>query len=575
MASPFTPITISGYNSDPPANDGSRVEGNQVSWAKHTSKIGDPLKEAIESLSANTQAAFKSIYDQTAEEAAAFVTPSDPTFRAIDTRRYGTGGAAVKSALAVAAIVGGSVYAPAGTYDLTETLSVPSNVTLYGDGDATLFRLNGDFDAFEIDGKSNIVLRDFKIDGQRATYTDTSNDGISLPANGTGFYNITIQRVSITGMAGAGIIALAQLASNAFGLNILQCVIDDCGAHGIVAQDYVNDVNVQWNRVSNYGLLVANRPGITVGRNAKRQRVGFNQVRGSALALGTSVHCISIDQCEDFTVGFNVGDTHIGFGIEMVGVTNGSCVGNTMRDGTRAGIVLVGGASVGTVKKVTVGLNSVIGGAAQGVYLHDGDGTLISDVTLIGNIVDTCSTIAYQVEDSLDVNFVGNEARNCGRSGLWANNTNRVVASGNNLKDNNTTSDAAHAGMKLLNTTSEPDFWIHGNAVTGNNIADYSFNNTVRSADDDVPNPALTFPALDATPDVSIGNTFRTADTTQFTDFTGVVGDHKTIYIISDHAGALSDNANMQPTQVGTKTFTVGRIYALRHVGGVWYELGS
>jgi hypothetical protein len=58
VSNPFTSVVISGYNSSPPADDGSAIATNQLQWSKHKTKLGDPLKTAIESINANVIAAF-------------------------------------------------------------------------------------------------------------------------------------------------------------------------------------------------------------------------------------------------------------------------------------------------------------------------------------------------------------------------------------------------------------------------------------------------------------------------------------------------------------------------------------
>lgn len=77
MATPYTSVSISGYNSSPPEDDGSQVASNQLTWAKHKNKLSDPLKAAIESIDTNIAAAFNSVFDQTSEESSALVTPAD------------------------------------------------------------------------------------------------------------------------------------------------------------------------------------------------------------------------------------------------------------------------------------------------------------------------------------------------------------------------------------------------------------------------------------------------------------------------------------------------------------------
>lgn len=50
MGTKYSSVSISGYNANPPADDGSQVASNQLQWSKHTTKIGGPLKTAIESI---------------------------------------------------------------------------------------------------------------------------------------------------------------------------------------------------------------------------------------------------------------------------------------------------------------------------------------------------------------------------------------------------------------------------------------------------------------------------------------------------------------------------------------------
>jgi len=57
----FTPPTLSGYNSSPPPDDGTTVTANQVTWAKHKDKLGDPLKTFTESMNTNLTSTFNGL----------------------------------------------------------------------------------------------------------------------------------------------------------------------------------------------------------------------------------------------------------------------------------------------------------------------------------------------------------------------------------------------------------------------------------------------------------------------------------------------------------------------------------
>jgi len=57
-ANPYSSVTVSGYNSSPPADDGTNVDANKVEWDKHVTKLGDPVKTAVESVNSNALSAI-------------------------------------------------------------------------------------------------------------------------------------------------------------------------------------------------------------------------------------------------------------------------------------------------------------------------------------------------------------------------------------------------------------------------------------------------------------------------------------------------------------------------------------
>ncbi len=61
MATPTNPYSsqaISGYNSNPPADDGSKTDANRVQWSKHIAKIGDPVRVLAQGVDSNVSSAF-------------------------------------------------------------------------------------------------------------------------------------------------------------------------------------------------------------------------------------------------------------------------------------------------------------------------------------------------------------------------------------------------------------------------------------------------------------------------------------------------------------------------------------
>jgi hypothetical protein len=58
---PYTSQSISGYNASPPPDDGTQVPANKVEWAKHLTKIGNPLKTLAEGVNTQALASFNTL----------------------------------------------------------------------------------------------------------------------------------------------------------------------------------------------------------------------------------------------------------------------------------------------------------------------------------------------------------------------------------------------------------------------------------------------------------------------------------------------------------------------------------
>jgi hypothetical protein len=169
VSSPYTSVVISDYNASPPDDDGSNVATNQLTCAKHETKLGDPLKTASEAVDTNVQAAFTSIYGQTQAETDALLTPVDTSYPEFDILRYGAdptgiddsasairdcikvanqakqaGNSGIHSVQSVGSGTAPTVLFPSGVYKIGSSLTDASNlegtdyVRYKGDGTVTL-----------------------------------------------------------------------------------------------------------------------------------------------------------------------------------------------------------------------------------------------------------------------------------------------------------------------------------------------------------------------------------------------------------------------------------------------------
>ena len=58
---PYSSVSISGYNSAPPPDDGSQTSANRVEWQKHKTKLADPIKTLSEAINTQSLAAFAAL----------------------------------------------------------------------------------------------------------------------------------------------------------------------------------------------------------------------------------------------------------------------------------------------------------------------------------------------------------------------------------------------------------------------------------------------------------------------------------------------------------------------------------
>ena len=87
-----------------------------------------------------------------------------------------------------------AVYAPYGTY-LCSSLSVPSNITFFGDGtNSTIFKVknNTNTDLFVIDNKSYVLFKNFRVEGNSDNQTAGNSFIVKNGSNNISFENIVV-----------------------------------------------------------------------------------------------------------------------------------------------------------------------------------------------------------------------------------------------------------------------------------------------------------------------------------------------------------------------------------------------
>jgi hypothetical protein len=146
-------------------------------------------------------------------------------------RFSGTDAASVIQSAINALTSGGKIFIKAGTYYFTDTIKPKSNISLRGEGRATVFKLangvNKDMVQFDV-GVSGVLMENLLLDGNRAN-NPTSGSGIvfSGASPETGF-STTLRSVRIIDCPQHGIYNYYGV-----GLSLLDVRIENCGGNGL------------------------------------------------------------------------------------------------------------------------------------------------------------------------------------------------------------------------------------------------------------------------------------------------------------------------------------------------------
>lgn len=421
-----------------------------------------------------------------------------------------------------AACASGKGFMPPGTYLITGSFKPPSNCEIFGAGDSTILKLGANTDSsyganngvVNLYAKSNVVLSDFKIDGQRATYTNVTNIGIWIDWRTVAGSNIHIKRITIRDVAGGGILALASSGTASSDFWVEDCDIKDTGDLGIQSQDYISNVWYRRNRVENWGLTIADRVGITGGRSASNLIISDNLVIGSASALGSSVHGISMDRVSNATCQGNIVKDTIGFGIEVGIGSNFSVTGNTITTTNRAGIGISGLQSASErCVNVSITGNNISSGSKQGIYsfITGGDGSLFHEnITIAGNSINgqtnTSEGFGMQLEFCNKLTVTGNSVYNSGLAGILTVDSVNFFIDGNTIVNNNCGTIKTVSSITLSGSTATATVTAHGYpnsdviTIFGANPAEYNgsfiISNVTADTFDYTTTSGLTSPAV-------------------------------------------------------------------------------
>ncbi len=305
----------------------------------------------------------------------------------------------INAALSALGSTGGRVLLLEGTFIVDGPINVPSNATLAGQGWGTVIKikdaLNADVkvvqNADQTNGNTNIVLRDFAIDGNKVNNTAGIQQGLYL-------YRTTyslIVRLLVTNCRSYGIY-LDSSSNNTVTGNTCQ----GNNSYGIYLGSYSSNNTVIGNTCQGN-----NSYGIYLGSYSSNNTVTGNTCQGNdnGICLGFS---------SNNTVTGNTCQGNNSYGIRLYNSSNNTVTGNTCQGNNSYGIYLGPSCSNSTVTG-----NTCQGNNKDGIRLYNSSNNTVTGNTCLENSQAAHNTYSniYVVADS---NYNNIQANICRRGAL-------------------------------------------------------------------------------------------------------------------------------------------------------------
>ncbi len=293
---------------------------------------------------------------------------------------------------AVSAAGGGIVYLEDGTYIISGSVTIASNVTLEGAGANTVIELeNGANAAVTMinigSSTSNVVVKDLTLNGNKANQTSGSTYGVNDVTNSTP--GVQLNHLSVENMygsaygvmlAGSGTgsdsVTNSYIASNA-GIGVYSSTANAFIADNVITGNSGKGIDVTGagttitsNTVtsnSSYGIYATSGKGMVVSNNTIASNTSYGMYLLGAPGLSVTGNSL----------------TNNAGGINEA-ASNAIISGNTLTNNTTFGIDLESGSTGDVVEDNTISLPST--GAYDGIYVSNtASGNSVTNNTILGN----------------------------------------------------------------------------------------------------------------------------------------------------------------------------------------------
>ena len=295
---------------------------------------------------------------------------------------------------------GGEVLILDGTYAITNAIKITSrnNVSIRGNGNATILKRMYNTILIELTTATYCIIKDLQIDGNRATYTDSSNSGIFLylsdnntvtgnTSNNNSYDGIYLKDSNNNTVTGN--------TSNNNGKGIELSQSDNSTVTGNTS-----------NNNGNYGIHLEFADNNTITGNASNN----NGVYGIRLYLS-----------ENSTITANISDNNAYYGIYLKYIENSTVTGNTSNNNARTGIYL------DSFNNSTITANISNNNSNYGIDLSQSENS-----TITANISNNNAREGIYLDRFNNSTITGNTSNNNGDAGILLDDCNRNTVTANN-----------------------------------------------------------------------------------------------------------------------------------------------
>lgn len=360
--------------------------------------------------------------------------------------------AEINAALTALGSVGGCVVLLEGTYIISGSINMPSNVTLMGQGFNTIVRLRNAHNANiecirnidSANGNVNIAVKDLAMDGNKSQQTSGANAGIMfVRASASTITNVLLHNYRNS------IIAL-----------------DNC-FNVVVADSILNNGN-------NHGIALRNSSSTNIVRG---NRCHHNVSSGIQIETSSHYNTITENICYNNLTGILINNSNTNI------VTNNTCHTNTTQ-----------GIYCHTTVNNSIKNNICFSNGANGILLENGGRSIVSGNNCYSNTSSGIG-VSASVNNTVTGNFSGNNGTNgmavvLGSTGTGAtgnicngngNNGILVNASSSSIITDNMCHSNAHNGILVSGTHNSN---ISGNSCMSSSTAEHNSHNNIALTSD-------------------------------------------------------------------------------------------